>query len=224
MLIEIPNILDANKLSSIRDMLGKVEFIDGKHSAGQAASRVKNNQEMKQGTQQAEFLDHLLMGSLAENADFRSGALPYRVAQPVFARYTQGMLYGDHVDDPIMGSGPEKFRTDVSITVFLNDPEDYDGGELIINTTYGEKSVKLPAGSAVLYPSASVHRVTEITRGERLAAIVWLQSMVRDPGQRELLYQLDQARNQLLADKPDALETKQVDRSYVNLVRMWSNI
>ena len=224
MLIEIPNILDANKLSSIRDMLGKVEFIDGKHSAGQAASRVKNNQEMKQGTQQAEFLDHLLMGSLAENADFRSGALPYRVAQPVFARYTQGMLYGDHVDDPIMGSGPEKFRTDVSITVFLNDPEDYDGGELIINTTYGEKSVKLPAGSAVLYPSASVHRVTEITRGERLAAIVWLQSMVRDPGQRELLYQLDQARNQLLADKPDALETKQVDRSYVNLVRMWSDI
>ena len=224
MLIEIPNILDANKLSSIRDMLGKVGFIDGKHSAGQAANRVKNNEEMKQGTQQAEFLDHLLMGSLAENADFRSGALPYRVAQPVFARYTQGMLYGDHVDDPIMGSGPEKFRTDVSITVFLNDPDDYDGGELIINTTYGEKAVKLPAGSAVLYPSASVHRVTEITRGERLAAIVWLQSMVRDPGQRELLYQLDQARNQLLADKPDAPETKQVDRSYVNLVRMWSDV
>jgi PKHD-type hydroxylase len=223
-LIEIPNVLDASKLSSIRDMLGKVEFIDGKHSAGQAASRVKNNQEMKQGTQQAEFLDHLLMGSLAENTDFRSGALPYRVAQPVFARYTQGMLYGDHVDDPIMGSGPEKFRTDVSITVFLNNPDDYDGGELIINTTYGEKAVKLPAGSAVLYPSASVHRVTEITRGERLAAIVWLQSMVRDPGQRELLYQLDQARNQLLADKPDAPETKQVDRSYVNLVRMWSDI
>jgi len=108
-LIEIPNVLDASKLSSIRDMLEKVEFIDGKHSAGQAASRVKNNQEMKQGTQQAEFLDHLLMGSLAENADFRSGALPYRVAQPVFARYTQGMLYGDHVDDPIMGSGPEKW-------------------------------------------------------------------------------------------------------------------
>jgi len=121
-------------------------------------------------------------------------------------------------------NGPEKFRTDVSITVFLNDPDDYDGGELIISTTYGEKAVKLPAGSAVLYPSASVHRVTEITRGERLAAIVWLQSMVRDPGQRELLYQLDQARNQLLADKPDAPETKQVDRSYVNLVRMWSDI
>jgi PKHD-type hydroxylase len=123
-----------------------------------------------------------------------------------------------------MGGGAEKFRTDVSITVFLNEPDEYDGGELIINTTYGEKRVKLSAGSAVLYPSASVHRVLEITRGERLAAIVWLQSMVRDPAQRELLYQLDQARNVLLKDKPEALETKQVDRSYVNLLRMWSDI
>ena len=224
MLIEIPNVLDAGKLSNIRDILGKVEFIDGKHSAGKAASRVKNNEEMKKGTQQAEFLDHLVMSSLAENADFRSSALPYRVAQPVFARYTQGMHYGDHVDDPVMGSGPEKFRTDVSITVFLNNPDDYEGGELIINTTYGEKAVKLAAGSAVLYPSASVHRVTEITRGERLAAIIWLQSMVRDAGQRELLYQLDQARNQLLVSNPNAQETKQVDRSYVNLLRMWSDI
>jgi len=224
MLIEIPNILDTNKLTNIRTMLEKVTFVDGKHSAGQAASRVKNNEEMKQGTQQAEYLDHLLMSSLAENASFRSGALPYRVAQPVFARYTPGMRYGDHVDDPIMGSGPEKFRTDVSITVFLNEPADYDGGELIINTTYGETAVKLPAGSALLYPSASVHRVAEITRGERLAAIVWLQSMVRDPGQRELLFELDQARNKLLADNPDAQETKQVDRTYVNLVRMWSEV
>jgi PKHD-type hydroxylase len=224
MLIEIPNILNADKLANIRAMLQKVEFIDGKHSAGEAARRVKNNEEMKQGTQQAEYLDHLLMSSLAENTDFRSSALPYRVAQPVFARYTNGMQYGDHVDDPIMGGGAEKFRTDVSITVFLNEPDEYDGGELIINTTYGEKRVKLSAGSAVLYPSASVHRVLEITRGERLAAIVWLQSMVRDPAQRELLYQLDQARNVLLKDKPEALETKQVDRSYVNLLRMWSDI
>ena len=205
-------------------MLNKVTFIDGKHSAGLAANRVKNNEEMKQGTQQAEYLDHLLMSSLAENADFRSSALPYRVAQPVFARYGQGMQYGNHVDDPIMGGGMEKFRTDVSITVFLSDPEDYDGGELIISTSFGEKAVKLPAGSAVIYPSSSIHRVAEITRGERLAAIVWLQSMVRNPAQRELLFELDQARNTLLANKPDSPETKQVDQSYVNLLRMWSEI
>lgn len=224
MLLQLENVLDANKLNNIREMLTKVTFIDGKHSAGMAAQQVKNNLEMQQGTQQAEYLDHLLMGSLAENADFRSGALPYRVAQPVFARYTTGMQYGNHVDDPIMGGGADKFRTDVSITVFLNEPEDYEGGELIINTSYGEKAVKMPAGSAVMYPSASVHRVAEITGGERLAAIVWLQSMVRDPARRELLFDLDQARNILLTDAPGKPETKQIDRSYVNLLRMWSEI
>jgi PKHD-type hydroxylase len=223
-LIEIPHVLDAGKLANIRAMLEKVTFVDGKHSAGQAAERVKNNEEMQQGTQQAEYLDHLLMGSLAENADFRSGALPYRVAQPVFARYTPGMQYGDHVDDPIMGTGPAKFRTDVSITIFLNEPDEYEGGELTINTTYGEKQVKLPAGSAVMYPSMSVHRVAEVTRGQRLAAIVWLQSMVRDPGQRELLFELDQARNVLLKEQPDSQSAKQVDRTYANLIRMWSEV
>ena len=224
MLLEIPAILDADKLANIRAMLDKVEFIDGKHSAGQAAQRVKNNLEMRQGGRQAEFLDHLLMGSLAENAQFRSAALPYRVAQPVFARYRKGMRYGDHVDDPIMGGGAEKFRTDVSVTVFLNDPDEYEGGELVINTTFGEKKVKLPAGWAVMYPSTSVHHVAEVCGGERLAAIVWLQSMVRDAAKRELLFELDQARNSLLQAKPEAEETKQVDRSYVNLIRMWSEI
>jgi PKHD-type hydroxylase len=222
--VEIPNVLDAAKLANIRAMLEKVTFVDGKHSAGQAAERVKNNLEMQQGTQQAEYLDHLLMGSLAENSLFRSGALPYRVAQPVFARYAPGMRYGDHVDDPIMGTGPAKFRTDVSITVFLNEPEEYEGGELVINTTYGEKQVKLAAGSAVMYPSASVHRVAEVTRGERLAAIVWLQSMVRDAAQRELLFELDQARNDLLAETPDSPTAKKVDRSYANLLRMWGEV
>lgn len=224
MLLEIPDVLDAQKLANIHAMLDKVEFVDGKFSAGKFAAPVKNNLEMKQGSQQAEYLDHLLMGSLAEHPLFRSGALPYRVAQPVFARYTPGMRYGDHVDDPIMGSGPAKFRTDVSITVFLNEPEAYDGGELIINTTFGEKAVKLPAGAAVLYPSGSVHRVTEVTRGERLAGVVWLQSLVRDPGRRELLFDLDQARSRLRENQPDNETTRQVDRSYVNLLRMWSEV
>ncbi len=224
MLLKITDILDTDKLTNIRAMLGKVTFVDGQHSAGQAARRVKNNLEMQQKGQQAEYLDHLLMGSLAEHPDFRSGALPYRVSQPVFARYTQGMNYGDHVDDPIMGNGPSKFRTDVSVTVFLNEPDEYEGGELVINTTFGPIQAKLPAGHAIMYPSTSVHHVAEVTGGERLAAIVWLQSMVRDPGQRELLYQLDQARNVLLAERPDAEETKQVDRSYVNLIRMWSEV
>ena len=224
MLIEIPSVLDAAKLENIREMLQKIPFVDGKHTAGSAAERVKNNEEIKQGTSQAEYLDHLVMGSLAENPDFRSAALPYKVAQPVFARYTAGMYYGDHVDDPIMGSGMSKFRSDVSVTVFLNEPDQYEGGELVINTTYGEKQVKLSAGSAVLYPSTSVHHINEITSGERLVAVAWIQSMIRDGEKRELLYQLDQARNTLLTSKPDADETKQVDRSYVNLIRMWSEV
>ena len=120
MLLHIPNVLDSDKLENIRATLDNCRFIDGKISAGQAAEKVKYNEEMLQGTKQAEYLDHLLMSSLAENPSFRSGALPFRVAQPVFAQYSPGMHYGDHVDDPVMGSGAIKFRTDVSITVFLN--------------------------------------------------------------------------------------------------------
>ena len=224
MLLHLTNVLDTAKLANIRDMLNKVQFIDGKHSAGMAAEQVKNNEEMQQGTQQAQYLDQLVMGSLAENADFRSGALPLRVAQPVFARYTPGMRYGNHVDDPIMGGGMEKFRTDVAITVFLNEPDDYDGGDLVIQSPFGEQHVKYAAGDAVLYPANSVHRVEEVTRGERLVAVIWLQSMVRDAAKRELLFELDQARNTLLQQNSEDPTAQQVDRSYVNLIRRWSEV
>jgi PKHD-type hydroxylase len=224
MLLHLHNILDAAKLDNIRAMLTKVSFIDGKHSAGMAAEQVKNNLEMQQGTQQAQYLDQLVMGSLAENADFRSAALPYRVAQPVFARYTPGMRYGTHVDDPIMGSGPEKFRTDVAVTVFLNAPEDYQGGELVIQSPFGEQRVKYAAGDAVLYPANSVHRVEEVSQGERLVAVAWIQSMVRDAAKRELLFELDQARNTLLQQDAEDPTAQRVDRSYVNLIRRWSEV
>ena len=224
MLLHLKNILDTAKLDNITEMLGKVSFIDGKHSAGMAAEQVKNNEEMQQGTQQAQYLDQLVMGSLAENADFRSAALPFRVAQPVFARYTPGMRYGNHVDDPIMGGGIEKFRTDVAVTAFLNAPEDYDGGELVIQSPFGEQRVKYAAGDAVLYPANSVHRVEEVTKGERLVAVAWIQSMVRDASKRELLFELDQARNVLLQRDSEDPTTQQVDRSYVNLVRRWSEV
>jgi len=224
MLLHLKNILDTAKLDNITEMLGKVPFIDGKHSAGTAAEQVKNNEEMQQGTQQAQYLDQLVIGSLAENADFRSAALPFRVAQPVFARYTSGMRYGNHVDDPIMGGGMEKFRTDVAVTVFLNAPEDYDGGELVIQSPFGEQRVKYTAGDAVLYPANSVHRVEEVTKGERLVAVAWIQSMVRDAAKRELLFELDQARNTLLKQNSEDITTQQVDRSYVNLIRRWSEV
>jgi PKHD-type hydroxylase len=134
------------------------------------------------------------------------------------------MTYGDHVDDPIMGGNGPRFRSDVSMTVFLNPPAGYDGGELVVRTPFGEKRVKLAAGDAVIYPSASVHRVAEVTRGERLVALTWIQSYVRDAARRELLFELDQAREHLLQQDPDADTTKYVDRSYANLLRMWGDV
>ena len=150
--------------------------------------------------------------------------MPRQVAQPVFARYTPGMQYGDHIDDPIMGGAGTQFRTDVAVTVFLNQPDQYDGGELVINTTFGEQQIKLNAGDVVIYPASSIHRVAEVTKGERLVAVTWIQSLIRDPVKRELLYELSLARNTLLSDAPDSETTKQVDHTYVNLVRMWSEV
>jgi PKHD-type hydroxylase len=134
------------------------------------------------------------------------------------------MTYGDHVDDAIMGKSGPRFRSDVSMTVFLRDPEGYDGGELVIRTAFGDQKVKLPAGDAVIYPSSSLHHVAEVTRGERLVALSWIQSHVRDPARRELLHELNQAREHLLKRAPAEQTTARVDRSFSNLVRMWADV
>jgi len=224
MLIQIPSVIDQDKLQNIRELLSKTGFADGRKTAGMMAQRVKHNEEMQANRQQTEYLDHLIMSSLANNATFRDAVLPHQVAQPVIARYTPGMSYGDHIDDPVMGGAGAHFRTDVAVTVFLNEPDQYDGGELVINTSFGEQKVKLNAGDAVSYPASSIHRVNEVTKGERLVAVTWIQSMVRDPGKRELLFELAQAKSSLMKENPDSPTTRQVDHAYVNLVRMWSEI
>jgi PKHD-type hydroxylase len=224
MLLSIPNLLNPAQLDKLREILADGRFVDGKLTAGFAAARVKQNEELGQAPELYQRLIRILMPCLGHNERFRFGALPHRVADPIFARYRPGMTYGDHVDDPIMGSGGPRFRTDVSMTVFLNPPEDYDGGELTIRTSFGERQVKLPAGDAVLYPSSSLHRVAEVTRGERLVALTWIQSYVRDPARRELLYELNLAREHLLKEAPEAEHTGLVDRSYSNLVRMWGEV
>ncbi|MDH5648077.1 MAG: Fe2+-dependent dioxygenase [Gammaproteobacteria bacterium] len=224
MLLTIADILDEKKLANIRKILESAKFVDGKLSAGSFARRLKNNQEMEQQSQQAQYLDQLVVGSLAENAIFRNAALPLKVSQPFFARYNDGMSYGDHIDDPIMGTGGERYRTDVSVTVFLSEPSEYDGGELVINTTFGQQQIKLPAGHAVMYPSSSLHHVAKVTRGNRLVSVLWIQSMVREPAKREILFELNQARESLMKRHPDNPETAQVDHTYVNLVRLWSEV
>ena len=224
MLLEIPGVLNAAQLEKINQILDQAEFVDGKLTAGMAARRVKRNQEMKQEPKRMELLIRILVSSLSHNDTFNSAVLPHRMADPIFARYQPGMTYGDHVDDPIMGKSGPRFRTDVSMTLFLREPESYEGGELVIRTSFGAREVKLAAGDAVIYPSSSLHRVAEVTRGERLVALAWVQSHVRDPAQRELLYELNQAREKLLRDAPGEPTTGLVDKSFVNLVRMWSDV
>jgi PKHD-type hydroxylase len=224
MLLTIPNLLNAAQLAKMHAIIADGEFLDGKLSAGYAAARVKRNEELGQEPERIQRLIRILMASLGHHETFRFGVLPHRVADPIFARYRPGMAYGDHVDDPIMGSGGPRFRSDVSMTVFLNEPADYDGGELVIRTSFGEQRVKLPAGDAVVYPSSSLHQVAEVTRGERLVALTWIQSYVRDPARRELLYELNLAREHLLRTAPAAEHTALVDRSYSNLVRMWGEV
>jgi len=224
MLLRIPSVLTSDQLDTVRLLLADARFVDGKLSAGMAARRVKHNEELDKDAKQMDILNNLVMTSLVQHPVYRAGALPLRVAAPYYARYTPGMSYGDHLDDPIMGADGALYRSDVAITIFLNEPERYDGGELVIRTAFGENKVKLAAGDAVMYPSSSLHRVNEVTRGERLVAVTWLQSLVRDPAKRELLYTLNQAREKLLKTAPEAEETAQVNTAYMNLVRLWGDI
>jgi PKHD-type hydroxylase len=224
MLLTIPGLLNPAQLDKIHEILAGAEFVDGRLSAGFAAARVKNNLELKQDPDRIQRLIRIVMASLGHNETFRFAALPHRVADLIVSRYAPGMTYGDHVDDPIMGGGGPRFRTDVSMTIFLNPPDSYEGGELTVRTPFGDRKVKLPAGDAVVYPSSSLHHVAEVTAGERLVALTWIQSYVRDAARRELLYELNLARERLLKDSPGTETTGYVDRCYANLVRMWADL
>ena len=220
MLASIDHLISAQNLTKIRQLLDKSQFVDGKLSAGDVAQRVKNNQEMSTSSQHLRELNELVMGNLVRHPKYRAVVWPKHIAAPFYARYEAGMSYGEHVDDPIMGQG-DLYRTDVSITVFLSEPDEYEGGELTIQDSYGSTQIKLPAGSAVMYPSQSRHYVAEVISGTRLVAVTWAQSTVRDPAKREILYDLNQARELLFKQSPDSAATKKVSASFNNLVRRW---
>lgn len=228
MLLLIKNVLGEAALQRVRHLMQQGEFVDGRLSAGREAGKVKYNQELapQQSGNQAlhQQLNHLVMMPLVQHPDYQAAVLPAKVATPFYARYSKGMNYGFHVDDPVMGPMSGRYRSDVSTTLFLNDQSDYDGGELVIRTNYGEQSFKPDAGDAIVYSSSSWHKVAEVTNGERLVAVTWAQSMVKDPQQRELLYELSQARDALLDKQPQAEETGKISTAYSNLVRMWSEI
>ncbi len=224
MLLVIENILNENQLKVIQKLLEKADFVDGKLSAGKEAIKVKNNTELSLQSPLHDQLNQMVMSSLIQHPQYQACAFPLKVATAFYARYTKGMEYGFHVDDPVMGPMQGRYRSDVSTTVFLNDKDAYDGGEIIIKTAFGEQQIKLNAGDAIVYPSSSLHRVAEVTRGERLVAVTWAQSMVKDAEKRAMLYELGQAREVLLAKDSEADETSQVSNVYANLLRRWSEV
>jgi PKHD-type hydroxylase len=225
-LLQIPDVLDASQLAQARTLLARAQWVDGRVTAGHQSARVKDNLQIPEGSAEHRALGDLVLAALERNALFISAVLPQRVFPPLFNRYDPGMTFGAHVDNAIrtITGTPHRIRTDVSCTLFLSDPADYDGGELTVEDTYGEHRVKLPAGHAVVYPATSLHRVEPVTRGARLASFFWIQSMVRDDGQRALLFDLDMAINRLREDvPPDHPSPVQLTAVYHNLLRRWAD-
>src|SRR6201996_1121782 len=193
MLVRVPAVLTPEEVAHCRAVLAASDWADGRVTAGAQSALAKNNMQVPESAPEAQQLGELILGKLGRNETFGSAGLPLRVFPPLFNRYDEGMGFGAHVDNTIRFAGRQRFRTDLSCTLFLTDPEDYDGGELVIIDTYGEQAVKLAAGDMVLYPASSVHRVNPITRGSRWASFFWAQSMVADDDRRALLYDMDRS-------------------------------
>lgn len=223
MLITIEAVLSPEEIAAAQAFLAQGKFVDGKLSAGSMAQSVKHNQELDQASDIFKRLNAVVFKKLTHHPQYQAAVLPNKLTAPFYSRYTQGMRYGAHVDDPLMGSGPY-LRTDVATTLFLSDPESYEGGETCVMTDFGEQRIKLAAGCALVYPSSSLHHVSEIRSGERLALILWVQSSIRAPEKRALLYDLWQSRESLLSSQPGAKDTQRIDHIYANLVRMWAEV
>jgi len=224
MLLHIPQVLTAAEVAALRARLDAAPWVDGRQTVGAQGAQVKHNRQLDAGSPVARELSQAVTAALLRQPQFVSAALPRHVLPPFFNRYGGGEHYGDHVDGAIrfLPDG-QPMRTDVSATLFLAGPDDYEGGDLVVRDTYGEHLVKLPAGDLVLYPSTSLHRVEPVTRGERVAAFMWIQSMVRDDGQRSQLYQLDQAIQVLRARVGDCAELVTLTGLYHNLMRRWAD-
>lgn len=224
MLLAIPNVLTQQQLLSVRELLKDAHFVDGRLSAGITARKVKKNHELSADSKIQGQLNNIVMNALFNHPLYQAAVLPHRLATPFYARYEPGETYGQHVDDPIMGPMQGRYRTDVSTTIFLNEPADYEGGEVVIHTQTGEQKIKLDAGHAITYPSGSLHHVAEVSSGTRLVAVTWAQSVIRDAEKRELLFNLHKTRETLQKKYPDDNEVVKIDHTYINLMRMWAEI
>jgi PKHD-type hydroxylase len=225
MLLPIPNVLTAEQVTKARGICDHAQWTDGRVTAGHQSARAKDNMQLSEDSAAARELGEMVLTALGQNALFISAALPSRVFPPLFNRYSGGQSFGTHVDNAIRqvtGTG-HRIRTDLSATLFLANPDEYDGGELVVEDTYGSHGVKLPAGHMILYPATSLHHVRPVTRGARLASFFWIQSMVRDDGQRTILFDLDSAIQRLNLDVRDHPTTVQLTGVYHNLLRQWAD-
>ena len=226
MLIDIADVFTADEVDEMRTRLLAEPWVDGKVTAGQRSARDKFNRQLNEDSALGLLFGQRILARLSENALFMSAALPKRIYPPLFNRYSGGEAFGFHIDNAIRGikGVRERVRTDLSATLFLTDPETYAGGELVIRDTFGERSVKLPAGHLVLYPGTSVHKVNPVTRGERVAAFFWIESLVREDSQRSLLLDMDVAIQRLSAQQADDESLLQLSGVYHNLLRRWSDV
>lgn len=218
----IPDVLTAEEVQKIRQDVASMPFVPGAATAGSRAKRVKNNEQVSTEHEERRIVHEIVLAALMRSKLFNRVALPKRLRPPLISRYRTGMSYGLHVDNALMGSKLARERSDISLTVFISDINEYDGGELVIHSPFGIQEVKLPAGSAVVYPSSTLHEVAEVTRGERLVAVSWGQSYVRDDRQREILAQIAQIKDLLSAKAPDLKETDLAHQVHTNLLRMWA--
>jgi len=226
MLLKIPQILDAAGVARARELLAAGAWADGRTTAGRQAAQVKNNEQLQPGSEQHGELQALVLQALEKHPVFFSATLPKRVLPPLFNRYAgSANAYGSHVDQAVryLPGGVQRVRTDISCTLFLSDPASYDGGELVIEHSYGEQRVKLAAGDMVVYPGTSVHRVEPVTRGARLASFFWIESMVRADEQRRMLFEMDMSLMKLRGELGETPELVQLTGTYHNLLRMWAD-
>ena len=226
MLFHVPGVLTSEQVAHARHRLDDAEWVDGRLTAGPQSARAKQNTQLAHDAPQAREIGDTIVAALQRSPLFMSAALPLKVFPPLFNRYTGGDAFGSHVDNAIrqVPGSPHRIRTDLSATLFFVDPDGYDGGELVVEDTYGSHRVKLPAGDLVLYPSTSLHHVTPVTRGARICSFFWIQSLIRDDGRRALLFDMDTAIQRLARDVPDHPSTVQLTGVYHNLLRQWAEL
>ena len=226
MLLQVPDVLTPEQVANCRELLESADWVDGRITAGHQSARAKDNMQLPEDHEHARKLGDTIIAALERNSLFMAAALPLKVFPPLFNRYQNGQSFGNHVDNAIrqVTGTPHRVRTDLSATLFFSNPDEYDGGELVVEDTYGVHSVKLAAGHLILYPASSVHHVRPVKRGARLASFFWIQSMVRDDSERALLFDLDVAIQRLAGDVPDHTSVVELTSLYHNLLRRWADV